>query len=73
MNEAPLPAPPVPEAAEASHVSLWSAPGAVFLRLRRELPGEPCRRMFVELTPEEARDLRRELDQHIGAAARRLA
>ncbi|MGH7210897.1 MAG: hypothetical protein ACREF1_05480 [Acetobacteraceae bacterium] len=77
MNPTPSPAspssaPPGPEA-EASHVSLWSAPGAVFLRLRRERPGEPCRRMFVELTPEEARRLRRELDAHIGAAAGRLA
>ncbi|HEX4262035.1 MAG TPA: hypothetical protein VHY76_13140 [Acetobacteraceae bacterium] len=56
--------------AEASHVSLWSAPGAVFLRLRQEHPGEPCRRMFVELTPEEARRLRRELDMHIAGAVR---
>lgn len=72
MNPTPSPASPVPEA-EASHVSLWSAPGAVFLRLRRERLGEPCRRMFVELSPEEARRLLRELDAHIGAAAGWLA
>jgi hypothetical protein len=45
----------------------------VFLRLRRERLGEPCRRMFVELSPEEARRLLRELDAHIGAAAGWLA
>lgn len=62
---------PIPEAdAEASHVSLWSAPGAVFVRLRREYPGEPCRRMFVELTPDQARRLLRELSAHIAGAGR---
>jgi hypothetical protein len=47
--------------AEASHVSVQAVPGAVFLRLRREFDGEVFRRMFVELTLEEARELHCEL------------
>lgn len=54
--------------AEASHVTVQAAPGAVFLRLRRERDGRVLRRMFVELTPGEAMALRRELDHCLGVA-----
>lgn len=53
---------------EASFVSVQPVPGAVFLRLKRELPGERPVRMFVELTPGEAVALWRELRACIGVA-----
>lgn len=40
--------------AEASHITVQPAPGAIFIRLRREHDGEVFRRMFVEMTPGEA-------------------
>lgn len=55
--------------AEASHISVQAAPGALFLRLRREHAGTVRRRMFVELTVREAMVLRRELDECISIAA----
>jgi len=54
--------------AEASHISVQAVPGAVFIRLRREQAGEVFRRMFVELSVEEARELRRELDGCLSVA-----
>jgi len=54
--------------AEASHVSVQAVPGAVFLRLRRERESQVLRRMFVELTLDEAQLLYRELAACIGLA-----
>jgi hypothetical protein len=53
---------------EASHVSVQSVPGAVFLRLRRERNDGTVRRMFVELTIDEALLLQRELDLCVSLA-----
>ena len=53
--------PAVDLAAEANETCVQAVPGAVFLRLRRTESDTVVRRMFVELTLQEARDLRREL------------
>lgn len=55
--------------AEASHVSVSAVPGAVFLRLRRDADGRAVRRMFAELTPEQAVSLRAQLDRCIAESA----
>lgn len=54
---------------EASHVSVQAVPGAVFLRFRRERNDGTVRRMFVELTVDEAMLLVRELDLCVTLAA----
>ncbi|MGH7154548.1 MAG: hypothetical protein ACREF3_11535 [Acetobacteraceae bacterium] len=56
--------------AEAQQVAVQAVPGAVFLRLRRQSADGSIRRMFVELTIDEATFLRRELDASIRAATR---
>lgn len=55
---------------EAQQVAVQAVPGAVFLRLRRENANGSIRRMFVELTIEEATFLRRELDASIRIATK---
>ena len=62
--------PLVDHEAEAQQVTVQAVPGAVFLRLRRESSDGSVRRMFVELTIDEATFLRRELDASIRAAVR---
>jgi hypothetical protein len=57
--------------AEASHVSVNAVPGAVFVRLRREQENEVVRRMFIELSVEEAVSLIEQLSAAIGTAGTR--
>lgn len=47
--------------AEATHICVKPAAGAVFIRLRREFSGRVKRRMFVELNLAEAMQLERDL------------
>lgn len=53
---------------EATAISVQPAPGAVFVRLKRDRADGSARRMFVELTAGEAIALRRELDAVIRIA-----
>ena len=64
--------PSVDFAAEANEACVQAVPGAVFLRLRRTEADTVVRRMFVELTLPEARELARELHECIRQAERRL-
>jgi hypothetical protein len=57
--------------AEADEACVQAVPGAVFVRLRRRLAEQSVRRMFVELTPQEARRLARDLQACIRQAERR--
>lgn len=59
-------------AAEASEACVQSAPGAVFLQLRRTEGDRVVRRMFVELSLQEARELAGDLQACIHQAERRL-
>ena len=59
-------------AAEANEACVQAVPGAVFLRLRRADGASVLRRMFVELTLEEARDLVRDMQAAIRVAERGL-
>ena len=59
--------------AEADQLAVQAVPGAVFLRLRREREDGSFRRMFVELTVDQAVAFRDELDLCIGAAAAAMA
>lgn len=56
--------------AEASHISVQAAPGAVFFRLWRERPDGTANRMFVELTVSEAEALSDQLSEVIEVAMR---
>lgn len=47
---------------EANLVGVRASPGVVFLRLRRDFPGEPKHAMFTELSPAEAMRVRDQLD-----------
>ena len=58
--------------AEANEVCVQAVPGAVFLRLRRAEGEAVVRRMFIEMTPQEARDLVRELQASVRVAERRM-
>jgi hypothetical protein len=53
---------------EANALSIQAAPGAVFLRLKRERADGTARRIFVELTVPQALALRRELDSVIAVS-----
>ena len=53
---------------EASQISVQAVPGAIFIRLRRDRPDGSVRRMFVEMSVEEALALSRELKASIGVA-----
>ena len=64
--------PTIDLAAEANEVWAHPVPGAVFLRLRRAIGERVERRMFVELAPQEARALVRDLQAAIREAERRL-
>jgi hypothetical protein len=57
-------------AAEANEACVLAAPGAVFLRLRRSEGDRVVRRMFVEMTPLQARELARDLHVAIRQAER---
>ncbi len=59
--------------AEADQLAIQAVPGAVFLRLRREREDGSFRRMFVEMTVDEAIAFRGELDLCIGVAAAAMA
>jgi hypothetical protein len=59
-------------AAEANEACVQPVPGAVFLRLRRTEGDKVVRRMFIEMTPQEARDLARDLQAGIRQAERPL-
>jgi len=59
-------------AAEANEACVQAVPGAVFLRLRRIEADTVVRRMFVELTLSEARELAGELQAGIRQAERRM-
>ncbi len=65
-------APVIDLAAEANEACLQAVPGAVFLQLRRTEGTKVVRRMFVEMTPHEARDLARDLHASIRQAERPL-
>lgn len=67
-----IPAPVVDFAAEANETCVQAVPGAVFLRLRHTEGDFVARRMFVEMTPHEARELVRDLQTCINQAERRL-
>ncbi|CAH2600205.1 conserved protein of unknown function [Rhodovastum atsumiense] len=56
--------------AEANEACVQAVPGAVFLRLRRNVGGDILRRMFVEMTPQQARALSRDLQSCIRKAER---
>ena len=58
--------------AEANEVGVQTAPGAVFLQLRRTEGGAAQRLMFVELTLLEARELVGDLQACIRQAEHRL-
>lgn len=65
--------PPVIDlAAEANEACVQPVPGAVFLQLRRTEGDTVVRRMFIELTVQEARDLARDLRTGISHAERPL-
>ena len=57
---------------EANEACVQAVPGAVFLRLRRLDAGAVVRRMFVEMTPRQARAFARELQSCIRRAEREL-
>ena len=57
--------------AEADEACVQAVPGAVFVRLRRSLTEHSVRRMFVELTPQQARMLARDLQACIRQAESR--
>lgn len=65
-------APVIDLAAEANETCVQAVPGAVFLRLRRTEGKAVVRRMFIELTPGEARDLARDLQASVRQAERPL-
>ncbi len=65
----PDPGPVIDVDAEADQLAIQAVPGAVFLRLRREREDGSFRRMFVEMTVDEAIAFRGELDLCIEAAA----
>jgi hypothetical protein len=51
-------------------VSVQAAPGAVFVRMRRQFGGQPAmRHMFAEMTAGEALALARELEAAVRVAA----
>ncbi len=59
-------------AAEANGACVQAVPGAVFLQLRRAEGATVVRRMFIEMTLHEARDLARDLNASICQAERFL-
>lgn len=59
-------------AAEASEACVQAAPGAVFVQLRRTEGDRVVRRMFVEMTLQEARELAGDLQACIRQAERSL-
>lgn len=59
-------------AAEASEACVQAVPGAVFLHLRRTEGERVVRRMFVEMSLQEARELAGDLQAGIHLAERRL-
>jgi hypothetical protein len=65
-------APVIDIAAEANEACVQAVPGAVFLRLRRVDGSTVLRRMFVEMTLQEARDLVRDMQAAIRQAERGL-
>ena len=67
------PGPVIDVDAEADQFAIQAVPGAVFLRLRREREDGSFRRMFVEMTVNEAIAFRDELHLCIGAAAVAMA
>lgn len=67
------PGPVIDVDAEADQLAVQAVPGAVFLRLRREREDGSFRRMFAEMTVDEAVAFRGELDFCIGAASAAVA
>lgn len=63
------PGPVIDLDAEAEQLAIQAVPGAVFLRLRKEREDGSFRRMFVEMTLDQAIAFRDELELCIGAAA----
>lgn len=59
--------------AEADQLAIQAVPGAIFLRLRREREDGSFRRMFVEMSLDQAIAFRDELELCIGAAAAAMA
>ena len=59
-------------AAEATEACVQAVPGAIFLRLRRSEGDTVVRRMFIEMTPAETRDLVRDLQASLREAERSL-
>ncbi len=59
-------------AAEASEVCVQPAPGSVFLHLRRTEGNRVVRRMFLEMTLQEARELAGDLELCIRQSELRL-
>jgi hypothetical protein len=64
----PFPVPELNMSGEATHVSVRSVPGAVFVLMRRDRPNDH-RRMFAELTLSQARALQSDLAAVIREAA----
>jgi hypothetical protein len=63
------PGPVIDVDAEADQLAIQAVPGAVFLRLRKEREDGSFRRMFVEMTVDQAIAFRDELSLCISAAA----
>ena len=59
--------------AEADQLAIQSVPGAIFLRLRKEREDGSFRRMFVEMTVDQAVAFRDELELCIEAAVAAMA
>jgi hypothetical protein len=67
------PSPVIDVDAEADQLAIQAVPGAIFLRLRKEREDGSFRRMFVEMTVDQAVALREELELCIEAAVAAIA